>query len=47
MKEEELEWMMKDSLLLFVDKEVFVWRKGLGLGTLRFVEVFTPVVGVF
>lgn len=47
MKEEELEWMMKDSLLLFVDKEVFVWRKGLGLGTLRFVEVFTPAVGVF
>lgn len=39
--------MMKDSLLLFVDKEVFVWRKGLGLGTLRFVEVFTPAVGVF
>ena len=39
--------MMKDSLLLFVDNEVFVWRKGLGMEALRFVEVFTPAVGVF
>ena len=39
--------MIKDSLLLFVDKEVFVWRNGLGMGALRFVEVFPPAVGVF